>query len=73
MRLVPKKCGVVATCTQSRCYFLVAPPQQPPTNRDREPRHDDQEQLIQFIVRRQGQFLQGLREQRDARRARVAS
>ena len=34
---------------------------------------DDQEQLIQFIVRRQGQFLQGLREQRDARRARVAS
>jgi hypothetical protein len=36
-------------------------------------RHDDQEQLIQFIVRRQGQFLQGLREQRDARRARVAS
>ena len=36
-------------------------------------RHDEQEQLIQFIVRRQGQFLQGLREQRDARRARVAS
>ena len=29
--------------------------------------------LIRFILRRQGQFLQELREQRDARRARTAS
>ena len=35
--------------------------------------HDDQELLIRFILRRQGQFLQALREQREARRARVAS
>lgn len=35
--------------------------------------HDDQELLIRFILRRQGQFLQGLREQRDARRARVSA
>jgi hypothetical protein len=35
--------------------------------------HDDQELLIRFIMRRQGQFLQGLREQRDARRTRAAS
>lgn len=35
--------------------------------------HDDQELLIRFILRRQGQFLQELREQRDARRARTAS
>ena len=34
---------------------------------------DDQELLIRFIVRRQGQFLQRLREQRDARRERAAS
>ena len=32
---------------------------------------DDQELLIRFILRRQGQFLQGLREQRE-RRARAA-
>lgn len=35
--------------------------------------HDDQERLIRFILRRQGQFLQDLREQREARRARAAS
>jgi c-di-GMP-binding flagellar brake protein YcgR len=30
---------------------------------------EDQEQLIQYIVRRQSQFLQQLREQRDVRPA----
>nr|MBP9033274.1 PilZ domain-containing protein [Pseudomonadales bacterium] len=35
--------------------------------------HDEQEILIRFILRRQGQFLQGLREQREERRARTAS